>query len=78
MATSCPTHLEKRNETQKVLDNRLRTRYDEFIKNEISTKSNLIHLDRKRNGAQKVLDIRFELRYNEFIKSRLLELAHQP
>ena len=47
------TLTEKRNGSQKVLDKRLKTRYNEFIKNGIGAKSNLIHIDRKRNGAQK-------------------------
>ena len=67
--------IEKEISLEKVLDKRLRTRYYEFINNGISTKSNLIHIDRKRSGAQKILDNMSGIRYDEFIKSRLWELA---
>ena len=53
--TSLSIHLEKRNELKKVLDKRTRIRYNEFIKNGIGTKSNLIRVEKKKEIGLKNL-----------------------
>ena len=51
------------------LDKRLRTRYNELIKNEIGGQPNPFALTEKRDGLKKALDKEFNLGYNESIKN---------
>ena len=61
--------------SKKVLDMRLRTKYNKSIKNEIGGQPNPFALTERENSSKKVLDKRFNLGYNEPIKN---EVGNQP
>ena len=55
--------------SKKVLDMRLRTKYNKSIKNEIGGQPNPFALTERENSSKKVLDKQVSLEYNEVIKN---------